>query len=733
MSRTIPLGNGTKIEREGKRWTIEGFGPSVRLRGPRGVVKEDRLTDILADSNFVGIENEERQPLWRSSLAFDSLPKTQRASAVAQVEFWKPHVNEVLTGFASGSAEARRPGEPREQYDPARPLGQRLRSKAKEVQKSTRTIERKIAGLQNEGDMGLVDARLLKPQRWFESVDPRFRDALRAEIDKAREPGRSRLTRSALISNAIDALEVEHPSVRWRSDPLAGTKGRLPSTATQYRLLEALGAGAVTRLSNKTKSSHSNRPRGRYDYSRRASRPGERVQTDTTIVDVMCIDRLTGRRFRPEMTATLDEYTGCILGFVLRETTTQEDVAAVIAQSVRPQPIDPDWTAPAEWPYHGIPGSLRLPFKPTKPNAPVMLPEKIVIDNGAPFASHYITYVCAQLGISLEPTRPYRGVEKPKMERYWLTQKTGLLQFLPGYTSGSVDGRGTKVDDDAVLFVDELADIIREWIARVYHLRPHRGLRLPGSQRSGASPYEMYCAGIERAGMIVAHPDPDLWLRILPAKGRRVSEKGISLRGLIYDSALLAEYEGVDGPEPGGKWRFHYEPGDARQIYFEAADGKWHEIPWVLRDQDDQPFSFEAVEWTRKQLSSQRWVRDFDKELRLILRKWRTELPEDASARRLATRMDMFMRALTENPDRPTAGAVINYFGEQNTTDAEPPIDSRDLIPDEDDDPIVDYSNTEFDLDAEPTPDDFYAQMLDDLDDGDYTDLPARPLIGINN
>ncbi|GGL86663.1 transposase [Curtobacterium citreum] len=720
---TFSFRNGSKINRHGKRWTVTSIGPRVRLQNARGRVKEDRLVDILNDSEFVGVETAPREAPWRSPLEFDLLPPEQARKAAEQVDFWRPHINEVLTGYQSGSADARLPGEPREKYDPVRPLGQRIHAKAKEVKKSTRTVERRIEGIQNEGDYGLVDARLLKPQQWFKSVDARIKDALRTQIDLASQPGQSRKTGSYLLSEAVAALETEFPEIEWRK--------KMPSRATCYRLLEALGAGPAIGLSNKTKSSHANRPRGRYDYTRRASRPGERVQMDATILDVMCIDRLTGRRFRPEMVAAIDEYTGCILGFLLRETTRQEDVAAVIAQTLRPQPIRPEWGELAEWPYHGVPGTLQLPFKATKPKAPTILPEKIVIDNGAPFASHHITYICAKLGIGLEPTRPYRGVEKPKMERFWGTLNTGLLQFLPAHTSGSVDGRGLDVDQDAVLFTDEAADIIGEWIARVYHLRPHRGLRLPGSMKSGASPYEMYCAGIERAGMIVAHTDPKLWLRILPSAGRTIGAKGVSLRGLVYDAPILAEYEGVSGPEHGGKWRFHYEPGDARQIYFEAPDGAWHEIPWVLRTQDDQPFSFEAADWTRRKLNEDGWVRDFDKELRSILHRWRTQLPEDGRARTLATRMDMFMRALTEDPNRPSPGAVINYLADPQTdTDVvEVPEKEVDLS----DDPIEpDLDGTDFDLESEPDPDTYYAGILDDLDDGDYDDIPTRHLIRSN-
>lgn len=130
---TFRFRNGSKINRHGKRWTVTSFGPRVRLQNARGRVKEDRLVDILNDGEFIGVETAPREAPWRSPLEFDLLPLEQARKAAEQVDFWRPHISDVLTGYQSGSADARLPGEPREQYDPVRQLGQRIRAKAEEV------------------------------------------------------------------------------------------------------------------------------------------------------------------------------------------------------------------------------------------------------------------------------------------------------------------------------------------------------------------------------------------------------------------------------------------------------------------------------------------------------------------------------------------------------------------------------------------------------------------------
>jgi hypothetical protein len=52
------------------------------------------------------------------------------------------HVREVLTGYRAGSAELGRPGEPRDEFDPGRPLEVRYAAKATELGVGVRTLKR---------------------------------------------------------------------------------------------------------------------------------------------------------------------------------------------------------------------------------------------------------------------------------------------------------------------------------------------------------------------------------------------------------------------------------------------------------------------------------------------------------------------------------------------------------------------------------------------------------------
>ena len=65
----------------------------------------------------------------------------------------------------------------------------------------------------------------------------------------------------------------------------------------------------------------------------------------------------------------------------------------------------------------------------------------------------------------------------------------------------------------------KLEQIIREWVAAVYHHRPHGGLIEPGLPSAEFTPATMYHHGLARAGFIEASRDPDLAYEFLSPAG----------------------------------------------------------------------------------------------------------------------------------------------------------------------------------------------------------------------
>src|SRR5262249_50453076 len=151
-----------------------------------------------------------------------------------------------------------------------------------------------------------------------------------------------------------------------------------------------------------------------------------------------------------------------------------------------------------------------------------LAPETFVIDHGKIYLSQHVESVCARLGISIQPVRPYQGSDKGPLERWFLTLRHGLLEALPGYKGPDVYSRGRAVENDAFFFVHELDAIIREWIATVYHRRPHDGLAVPEMPGLQMSPYDMYEYGVSRAGFIQIPASPDLAYDFLDVQWRHI-------------------------------------------------------------------------------------------------------------------------------------------------------------------------------------------------------------------
>ena len=133
------------------------------------------------------------------------------------------------------------------------------------------------------------------------------------------------------------------------------------------------------------------------------------------------------------------------------------------------------------WPEHGIPRSVLIDVDAVEglligAAGPAIVPETVVIDHGKIYVSEHLTSVCERLGISVQPARLRTGRDKGPVERFFRTLREDLLQALPGYKGPDVYSRGVDPESEAFFFLDELEAIIREWVAVVYHHRPHDSL-----------------------------------------------------------------------------------------------------------------------------------------------------------------------------------------------------------------------------------------------------------------
>ncbi|WP_240046074.1 hypothetical protein [Streptomyces sp. L-9-10] len=213
--------------------------------------------------------------------------------AARKAREWERHVVEVETGVPPDAPKGARP---RPEYDPLHhTLAERVQAKAAETGVGPSTVARMRGRYQRQGLWGLVDQRRSRQSTPFGQADPRLVAAIAAAIEQETELSTG--TRKRMRLRIEETLAAEYGT---------GTVV-MPSAATFYRLVAVLAEGRHTFGAATTRRSLANRPDGPFTATW-ALRPGERVQIDTTPLDVMAVldDGVLGR---PELTIAVDVAT----------------------------------------------------------------------------------------------------------------------------------------------------------------------------------------------------------------------------------------------------------------------------------------------------------------------------------------------------------------------------------------------------------------------------------------
>ncbi|GAA0972158.1 helix-turn-helix domain-containing protein [Acrocarpospora macrocephala] len=647
---------------------------------------------------------------------------------LARVAERAAHLEEVLTGYRSGSEELVGPGEPRAEYDPDLPLGTRYAAKAKELGVVPRTVERWVHDYRRFHQAGLAEGMEPHGAGRLGQADPRWVEmALEVMAEYTSE------------SQPTMALVAEQTAARLQARYGADVV-KMPSRASSYRYLEELDHRVPTfHGSSKRRRESADRPKTAYGRLR-PTRPGEYVLLDTTRSDVFALDPITLRWVQAEITVAMDWYDRAITGLRVTPVSTKAvDVGGILYQTFRPRPVGKNWPAHAVWPEHGLPRGVLMDvdaFTSTPVRAAAVaprVPETIVIDHGKVFASAHVTSVCRRLGISIQPARLRTGRDKGPIERFFRTLRQGLLERLPGYKGPDVYSRGLDPEGQAFLFLDELEAIIAKWIAVVYHHRPHRSLVDPHMPGLKLSPAMMFEHGVARSGYVEVPRNPDLGFEFLKVEYLPVHHYGVEINRCRYNGDVLEDFRGKTSPFLGaakGRWPFHVNIDDITKIYFRHPDTRqWHALDWEHAPMLDMPFSLEALEFSRRLAAAKYTYPDDKLALADLLKRWNLGLEMSRTERRMALRLSR-EQAAVELPDLdadpvPSPASVRKALGgpaEAGDQSQPPPAqeagddddaDELDLAPPDRTsdgtegmgDPVSDFE------------DDFYATALKDVDD----------------
>lgn len=638
-SRSLDISVGSRLWHDGSAWTVvEHDRTSVILRSG-DQVKRTQTASLVDAAEPLDETETHRDDSELDVVVLSALTSKQRADVERQAR-----VFDELFFDASLT-----------------PTNHLYQAAADELGVSLRTAYRRGQKYAAEGLVGLVDSRLVRPQR--PSVDPQWDAACLEVLESYRD--RSTPTMKAVLQKTNAQFGDQNP------------QGVTPSRSVAYRRIRELDAGRYTFGAAKQRRSVAGRPQGTLGRLR-ADRPGQYVVLDTTRLDVFAMEPITGRWLNTELTVAMDLYSRCILGLVLRAvSTTSQDVASVLYQVVTPQRWGPVADEERPQPYVGVPDNLIT-------QSTGALPDTILVDHGKIYLAARTKTVCHRLGINIQPAVPYKPTDKPTVERFFRTLRQQLLEQLPAYKGPDIYSRGKNVEQGAFYYVSELEAIIRDWVG-IYHHNAHHGLCDPHMPEVEVSPAEMFARGVATAGVLRLPASQDLRMEFLEVAWRTIQHYGIEIDGRRYDGPGLNLYRGTKSPYGGahpGRWPIMVDLDDVRTVFFrDPATRAWHRLEWEHAPGLHAPFSAEAADYTRRlSLKTNRHVNP-EIALQDLMQRYSKGAVTNRREKNLARRS---AAALTSKPD--AAGPTQPVEPEPDVIDLVAHLDQRRARPPVDDD-----------------------------------------------
>lgn len=495
----------------------------------------------------------------------DGLPEQERRI----VDAWAEQLSRVKESVDRG--------------EPAKYLFEDVRAAMSKVTSvpSLETVRRKFHRYGAEGVVGLVDARHLN--RGKRTIDARIGAAL-SELG-AKGASRS----SGTTSRTLDRL-------RWMLEEDYGDAIDLPSERTLYRMVAAHPTARKLNGSARSRQTSANKPDRAFGVHG-CLRPGEHVQIDSTVIDVPS-RLLDGRLNRAELTVIHDVSCRSILAGVVRAVATNSaDLAGVLARALTPYELRPPGAreqrerVAATWAGQFMIDQERLDGY--RLAQPYIFPETITTDNGKIYRSEAFRRGCERAGISLIHASHETGTDKPHVESGFDAIKDGFVQYLEGFTGGSVERRGRDEPTDRALVLSQLQELLEDWIAIEWQNRPHAGLFDPMLPGRSLTPNEMFRAYRRIAPELHVPFGVDEFIGFLPATTCTLQDYGINHRRRVYRSNRLPELRaaGAGGEGATRPCVIRYDPHNPLFVWVEHGD---EFVPFrCLRDLLDEPMGGE--------------------------------------------------------------------------------------------------------------------------------------------
>ena len=183
------------------------------------------------------------------------------------------------------------------------------------------------------------------------------------------------------------------------------------------------------------------------------TRSNQLWQIDHTKLDDLLIDANGDSVGTLWITAIIDSYSGCIMGYHTGfDAAGSHEVGLALRHAILPKHYSQEYHLQKEWEVCGI-------------------PEYIVTDNAKEFHSNHLKRIAVQLGIKLR----YRAYTEQGglVERVFLNLKTEVAALLPGYKGGSLKERPHDSDKYACLSFEEYEKLLVRYFVDHHNCHPY--------------------------------------------------------------------------------------------------------------------------------------------------------------------------------------------------------------------------------------------------------------------
>ena len=278
---------------------------------------------------------------------------------------------------------------------------------------------------------------------------------------------------------------------------------KIPSERTIYRRFERLDPYVVSKNKNGLRAASKKFKASGQSFKS----PGllAIVEIDTHLIDCIILDKNGNILGRPELCIAIDIYTRAIVGWHLCMLPPSATKTLLTLKNMLMRP------------HLGKTGGL---------------PTVIIPDNGCEFNNNALANFCKNFNIIKSESQPYCPDDKAHIESFFRSINQSFIHKLKGTTYSSPSHRGDYDSvENACYTLDELRELVDEWIENIYHKSVHSGTQ----QR----PEKMWKEA-EKNFPVLTVPDLEIERKCRTVFHYKIHKGQINLKGLRYKSHALA-------------------------------------------------------------------------------------------------------------------------------------------------------------------------------------------------